>query len=199
MSQRRIDRRQQILEALAEMLESGVGVKITTAKLAEKVGVSEAALYRHFPSKTKMFEALIEFVEEALFSRFNAVGQEDNPAVEKCRKMLLLLLTFCERNPGITKILSGDALLGENERLYTRVAQLYDRLELQLRQTLKKAELEERERTAIVVNEAANLLLAIAEGRIAQFVRSGFKRSPTQGFNEQWQIVAAQLMRSVQI
>ena len=179
------------------MLESGANVKITTAKLAAEVGVSEAALYRHFPSKTRMFEALIEFVEETLFSRINLIVAEDIDSVDRCRKILLLLLSFCDRNPGITRILSGGVTSGEDARIHTRVGQIFDRLETQLRQVLRQAEMEEKQRTVIPVNEAANMMLTFAEGKIAQFVRSDFKRSPSQGFNEQWAVMTQGFMQAV--
>ncbi len=179
------------------MLESGPETKITTARLAQEVGVSEAALYRHFPSKTKMFEALIEFAEETIFSRIKLILGDEQSAVEACNRILMLLLGFCERNPGISRILHGEALLGEPERLHLRVAQLYDRLETQLRTVLRQAEVQEQLRPQIVLNDAVSLLLAAAEGRISQFVRSRFKRSPTLGWNDQWMILTADLMRPV--
>ncbi len=182
-------RRQQILEALAQMLEASPGERITTAGLARAVGVSEAALYRHFPSKSKMFEGLIEFIEETLFSRIALIQSEEATAAGQCEKILGLLLAFAERNPGISRLLSGDALTGETERLRTRVAQLYDRIETQLKQTLREAELREGLRTTLTVSASANLLLAAAEGRIAQFVRSGFKRRPTEAWPEQWPLL----------
>ena len=122
MSQRRSDRKDQILQTLAQMLEASPGSKITTAKLAANLGVSEAALYRHFPSKTRMFESLIDFVEETLFSRITQILNEESNQLTRCKKILTLFLVFCERNPGITRILSGDALTGEHERLRGRVA-----------------------------------------------------------------------------
>lgn len=197
MPQPRSDRREQILQALAAMLEAGPEAKITTAKLAQHVGVSEAALYRHFPSKTKMFEALIEFAEETIFTRVKRIVADDQVALETCNRMLMLFLGFCERNPGITRILHGEALAGEPERLHQRVAQLYDRLETQLRSTLRQAELEEKVRPRIVLNDAVSLMLAAAEGRIAQFVRSQFQRSATEGWNDQWAILTADLMKPV--
>jgi TetR/AcrR family transcriptional regulator len=187
MSPRKSQRRQQILEALAQMLEASPGERITTARLATQVGVSEAALYRHFPSKSKMFEGLIEFIEETLFTRISTILAEDPHAISRCEKMLALLLGFTERNPGITRILTGDALAGETERLHTRVAQLFDRFETQLKQVLREAEIREGLRTRLTVNSAANLLLSAAEGRISQFVRSGFQRRPTDAWPEQWQ------------
>lgn len=197
MPQARSDRKDQILQALAAMLEAGPEVKITTARLAEQVGVSEAALYRHFPSKTKMFEALIEFAETTVFTRIKVILEDDQSALDACNRILMLLLGFCERNPGITRILHGEALNGEPERLHQRVGQVFDRLETQLRATLRQAELHEHLRPRIVVNDAASLLLSAAEGRISQFVRSRFKRSPTQGWNDQWGVLTADLMRPV--
>ena len=197
MSQRRSDRKEQILQTLAEMLESSPGSKITTAKLAANIGVSEAALYRHFPSKTRMYESLIDFVEDTLFSRITQILAEEPQQLTRCKKILTLLLVFCERNPGITRILSGDALMGEHARLRGRVAQVYDRVETQLRQCLRIAEVEEGWRTSIPVNNTANLLLALAEGRIAQFVRSDFTASPTQAWDEQWSVTTASLQKQV--
>lgn len=186
MPPRRSQRRQQILEALARMLEAEPGSRITTAGLAREVGVSEAALYRHFPSKSKMFESLIEFIEETLFTRVRIILEEEDRAAARCGKMLLLLLTFTERNPGITRILTGDALAGETERLHQRVAQMFDRFETQIRQVLREAELREGLRPRITLTAAANLLMAAAEGRISQYVRSGFTRLPTSQWDEQW-------------
>ena len=193
MSQRRSDRKDQILQTLAQMLEASPGSKITTAKLAANLGVSEAALYRHFPSKTRMFESLIDFVEETLFSRITQILNEESNQLERCKKILTLFLVFCERNPGITRILSGDALTGEHERLRGRVAQVYDRIETQLRQCLRMAEVEEGWRTAIPVNTSANLLLALVEGRIAQFVRSDFGLLPTRAWDDQWSVATSGL------
>lgn len=181
------ERKQQILECLAKMLEDSPGGKITTAKLAETVGVSEAALYRHFPSKTKMFEGLIEFIEDAIFSRVALITKEEVPAIKQCENILSLLLLFVERNPGITRLLTGDILTGETDRLRQRITQFYDRLETQLKQILREAELKEGLRPVLPVGNAANLLLAAAEGRISQFVRSEFKRQPTEMWQEQWQ------------
>lgn len=195
VKQQRGERRQQILEALAKMLEDNPGGRITTAKLASTVGVSEAALYRHFPSKTKMFEGLIEFIEEAIFSRVNLITSEETQAIRQCEKILTLLLTFVERNPGITRLLTGDVLTGETERLRQRIAQFYNRLETQLKQILREAELRESIRPVLSHSAAANLLLAAAEGRISQFVRSEFKRSPTADWPEQWAVMTSGFFR----
>lgn len=179
-------RRQQILEALASMLEASPGARITTAALAKEVGVSEAALYRHFPSKSKMFEGLIEFIEETLFSKMSLILSNESKPFDRCEKILYLLLVFCERNPGITRLLTGDALTGETERLRVRIGQLFDRLETQLRQVLRDAEVREGYKFGLSVNATVNLMLATAEGRIAQFVRSQFKRAPTELWQQQW-------------
>lgn len=186
---KKLSRRQHILESLAQMLEESPGARITTAALAKKVGVSEAALYRHFPSKSKMFEGLIEFIEETIFSRINLIIADFPDAATQCEKILWLLLTFSERNPGITRIMTGDALAGETERLRARVAQFFDRLETQLKQLLREANLRSNLQSKLPVAVAANLLLATAEGRIAQFVRSEFNRLPTEHWSEQWAVI----------
>ncbi len=197
MANSKLGRRDQILQALAAMLEQGPDTRITTAKLAKEVGVSEAALYRHFPSKTKMFEALIEFVEATLFTRISRITEDKQNSLDCCYRILELLLGFCERNPGITRILHGEALQGESERLHLRVAQLFDRIETQLRTTLREAEIKEQLRPTLLLADSASLILAAAEGRISQFVRSGFKRSPIQGWDTQWALLATNLMRPV--
>lgn len=181
------ERKQQILETLTQMLEQTPTNKITTAQLAARVGVSEAALYRHFPSKAKMYEALIEFSEETLFSRISGIYQEPFPVDEKCYRILAVALTFTERNPGICRLLAGDALAGEIPRLGQRVHQLFERLETQLKQLLREAEYREKIATSVTGNEAANLLVAIIEGKIRQFIRSGFNRRPMEQWQSQWQ------------
>ena len=195
MSPRKSQRRQQILEALAQMLEASPGSRITTAGLARQVGVSEAALYRHFPSKTKMFEGLIEFIEETLFSRINLILTEEPTAALRCEKMIMLLLVFTERNPGLTRILTGDALAGETDRLHARVAQLFERFETQLKQVIREAELREGLRPSISLPAASNLLMSAAEGRISQYVRSGFQRRPTTDWASQWQLLMVGFFR----
>jgi TetR/AcrR family transcriptional regulator len=177
------------------MLEATPGGRITTAALAAQVGVSEAALYRHFPSKAKMFEALIAFIEDTLFTRIARIRRDGGDAIAQCGEILGLLLGFCGRNPGITRLLTGDALAGENERLRARMLQFFDRLETELRTVLREAEPREGLRTAIPAAQAANLLLAAAEGRIAQFVRSDFRRNPSEQWAEQWRLLAAATFR----
>lgn len=184
-----LSRRDQILQALAHMLETGPGQTITTARLAKVVGVSEAALYRHFPSKAKMFEGLIEFIEDTLFSRVSRILEEERNAIPQCEAVLTLLLAFAERNPGMCRILIGDALAGEVERLRSRVAQVFDRLETQLKQIIREAEIREGLKSTLTATQAANLMLALAEGRINQFVRSEFKRKPTDDWTPQWRVL----------
>lgn len=194
MTRQKGQRKQEILETLATMLEQSPGTRITTAALADQVGVSEAALYRHFPSKTKMFEGLIEFIEDTLFTRIAIITKEQQSALVQCERIIALLLGFAEKNPGITRLMTGDVLTGETERLRTRVGQLFDRLETQLKQILREAELREGKRTQIPVASAANLIMAAAEGRLIQFVRSEFKRVPTAGWQQQWQVLTHGLL-----
>lgn len=186
---KRPNRRAQILQSLARMLETSPGQRITTAKLAAEVGVSEAALYRHFPSKARMFEGLIEFIEETLFSRINKILEDEKDAAIRCQHILHLLLGFAEKNPGITRLLNGDALMGEQDRLRTRIAQLFDRLEAQLRQILRERKLREGKPLPADESLIANLLICFADGRINQFIRSEFTRRPTEQFSEQWHFI----------
>ena len=190
-------RKQQILEVLAKMLEEAPDTRITTARLAASVGVSEAALYRHFPSKSKMFEALLSFAEETLFARIGRLSSEQVGALNQCQGLLRLYLEFCERNPGITRFLTGRALTGESHRLHQQVAQLYERLETQLKQYLREAELREGLRPQLPVATTANLIMASAEGRVTQFCRSDFRRRPTEGWADQWSVLAEGLMQPV--
>ncbi|WP_261842100.1 nucleoid occlusion factor SlmA [Aliamphritea ceti] len=186
----KVSRREQILQALAMMLENDPGARITTASLAKQVGVSEAALYRHFPSKARMFEGLISFIEETIFSRVTLITQSDATALKQCEQILTLLLAFVERNPGMARILTGDALAGETDRLRQRINQFFERLETQIKQILRTAEQTEGLRTELPGGATANLLLACAEGRIRQFVRSEFKSRPTQNWADQWSVLA---------
>ena len=190
-NEKKPSRRQQILEALAHELEMNPGERITTAGLARAVGVSEAALYRHFPSKAKMFEGLIEFIEDSIFTLINRILKEEVSSLKRCENILSLLLGFSERNPGLTRILSGDILTGETERLRVRVGQFYERLETQLKQVLREGEMNKEFTLTVPVQSQANLLLAVAEGRMVQFVRSGFKRSPLENWSNQWASLAS--------
>ena len=191
----KLSRKEQILQTLAHMLETNPGERVTTARLAQEVGVSEAALYRHFPSKAKMFEGLILFIEETLFSRVARITKEEANSLVACQRILTLLLLFCEKNPGLTRILTGDALNGETDRLRTRVVQLFERLETQLRQILRDAEIKEGLRTSLTQTATANMLLAVAEGRINQYVRSRFRRKPSENWEDQWGCISKIVFR----
>ena len=180
------NRKQQILECLALMLQTSPGERITTAKLAAEVGVSEAALYRHFPSKARMFEGLIEFIEESIFSRINLILADHKESLIRCHHILHVLLVFAERNPGMCRILSGDALMGENERLRTRVNQFFEKLESQFKQVLRERKLREGKTFSVSEQALANMLVSYCEGKISQYVRSGFNKKPSDDFNEQW-------------
>ena len=190
-----VDRKQQILMALAEMLEEAPDTRITTARLASAVGVSEAALYRHFPSKRTMYAALLEFAEDTLFGLIGRIPGEQAGALDQCHRLLCIYLEFCEKNPGITRLLTGRALTGESLRLHQQVEQLYQRLETQLKQYLREAEMREKLRTRLPVATAANLLMAAAEGRVSQFCRSDFRRSPLEGWVDQWAHLSDGLMK----
>jgi TetR/AcrR family transcriptional regulator len=189
---KRPNRRAQILQALASMLQTSPGQRITTAKLAAHVGVSEAALYRHFPSKARMFEGLIEFIEETLFSRINKILNEEKDTATRVQLILHLILGFAEKNPGITRILNGDALMGEQDRLRERITQLFERLETQMKQVLRERKLREGKSLPADEGLIANMLVCYADGRINQFIRSEFTRRPTEGFAEQWQFINKQ-------
>ena len=180
------ERKQQILQALALMLQERPGDRITTASLASQVGVSEAALYRHFPSKAKMLEGLIVFAEDTLFTRINMILQEQTSAVARCRNILYLLLSFVERNPGFGRLFVGDALQGETQRLRTRMNQMMNRLETELRQVLRQHNAQLTSMPTIQINASANLLMATTEGKIVQFVRSEFTELPTKDWEVQW-------------
>ena len=184
---RRGERRQTILETLAHMLEKNQGEHITTAQLARAVGVSEAALYRHFASKAKMFEGLLEFIEETLFTRINKILAEETRAEARVQNILFLLLGFADKNPGMARLLYGDVLVGETERLRKRVVQIYERIETKLKQILREAEASENLRVPIA--DTAALLLAVVEGSITRYVRSEFKSSPVAGWEKQWDLL----------
>ncbi len=187
----KIPRSQRILEALAGELERQPGNRVTTAALAKATGVTEAALYRHFASKARMFEGLIDFAEETVFGRINRILDEDAATAIRCEKILFLLLGFAARNPGITRVLMGDALVGETERLRDRVQQFFSRLETQLRQVLRESALRDEADLAIPAEQAANFLLAYVEGRLHRFLRSRFQDSPVNHWESQWAFLAA--------
>lgn len=174
------ERRAQILQTLAAMLEEPGADRITTAALAARLEVSEAALYRHFASKAQMFEGLIEFVEQSVFTLINQIAERESNPSTQVFKVLSVLLQFGEKNRGMTRVMVGDALVFENERLVTRMNQFFERIESQLRQSLRAvAEGNASGTPTVDANAQASVLTAFAIGRLQRFARSGFKRSPT--------------------
>ena len=172
-------RRMQILQALAEMLEQPKGDKITTAALARKLEFSEAALYRHFASKAQMFEGLIEFIETSVFSLINQITERQDDGLAQARDMVAMLLQFAASNPGMTRVLIGDALVNEDERLQQRMNQFYDRVELALKQALRVAAAEGQAPEA-EVTARASMLASFVLGRWHRYAKSGFKQHPAQ-------------------
>lgn len=189
----KVSRRQQILEALARQLEESPGERITTAGLARAVGVSEAALYRHFPSKAKMFEGLIEFIEETVFGLTNRILQDEPTALGRTERIITLVLGFAERNPGITRLMTGDVLTGETERLRLRIGQFYERLETQLKQVLREGDMNGELNCGDRVSAMANMLIAYTDGKMQGFVRSGFQKTPLDTWPSQWDILHSAL------
>ncbi len=180
---------------LASELEMRPGSRITTAALARAVGVSEAALYRHFASKAKMFEALIDFADESVFGLINRIIARDVSATAKCEQIMRLVLGFAEKNPGITRLLLGDVLVGEHDRLRIRASRFFDRIQTQLKQVLREANLDNSARVTTTIEASASQLVVLIEGRMSQFVRSDFKNKPTTGLAEQWQVLQVGLFR----
>ena len=181
------ERKTQILETLAHMLEQPQGEKITTAALAARLDVSEAALYRHFASKAQMFEGLIEFIEQTVFSLINRIATEETRGLKQLESVIALLLAFAQKNQGMTRVLIGDALVNEDVRLQARINQLHDRIEASLRQSLRIAASQNDLDSNIDGNAMANLLMCFVTGRWHQFAKSGFKRMPTELWGMQWQ------------
>ena len=177
------ERRLQILQTLAAMLENPRAEKVTTAALAARLDVSEAALYRHFASKAQMFEGLIEFIETTLFTLVNKIAAETPGGAAQAQQIVSVLLGFAEKNPGMTRVLIGDALVNEDERLQARMNQLYDRIEAALRQALRIAQAAGDWPGEPAAD--ANVLVAFVLGRWQLFAKSGFKRGPQDGWEEQ--------------
>ena len=178
------ERRIQILQALAAMLEKPGSERVTTAALAAQLQVSEAALYRHFASKAQMFEGLIDFIEQSVFTLINQVVERDGDGVGKASRIVALVLQFGERNPGMTRVMVGDALVHEHERLQQRMNQFFDRIELSLRQVLRESQVVQQSQTPTVESQVrASVLTAFAVGRLQRFCRSGFKKQPSEALD----------------
>ena len=185
----RPSRKPLILQTLAHELENNPGDRITTAGLARAAGVSEAALYRHFASKAKMFEALIVFAEETVFARINQILEHEKNTQARCAKVIYLLLGFADKNPGITRVLLGDVLVGERERLRERVQQFFVRIELQFRQLLREVEIRKDATLQVEVEQAVSVLMVFVEGRLHQFQRSGFQQTPIANWETDWAVL----------
>lgn len=171
------ERRVQILEALATMLEQPGAERITTAGLAAKLEVSEAALYRHFASKAQMFEGLIEFIEQTVFSLVNQITERESAGNAQAAKVVAMLIQFAEKNPGMTRVMVGDALVFENERLQQRMNQFFDKIEASLRQSLRDGG---GDTPTVDAQVKASVLTSFVVGRLQRFARSGFKRAPSE-------------------
>ena len=180
------ERRLQILQTLAAMLEAPRGEKITTAALAAQLECSEAALYRHFASKAQMFEGLIEFIESSLFGVINRISAEETDGLHQVEHILALLLGFSQRNRGMTRVLIGDALVNEKERLQLRINQLLDKVEASIRQSLRVAATQDHLSPDADFGRLANLLLCYVIGRWQQYAKSGFVREPLVDWPVQW-------------
>jgi TetR/AcrR family transcriptional regulator len=179
------ERRLQILQTLATMLQEPGGERVTTAALAERLQVSEAALYRHFASKAQMFEGLIQFIEQTLFGLINQIVSQEPDALKQLRSILLMLLGFADKNPGMTRVLVGDALVTEDHRLQERINQLTDRLEASIKQCFRNALEQGRLPPGNEPAVRANLLLSFVLGRWLRYVKTGFKRVPIEGIEQQ--------------
>jgi len=187
------DRKNQILQTLAQMLEGPAAEKVTTAALAKQLDVSEAALYRHFSGKAQMFEGLIEFIEQTLFALINKITSEEQSGLRQCESVIGVLLGFAQKNRGMTRVLIGDALVNEDEKLQVRINQLHERLEATLRQSLRFAMTQNAIAQDVDTAAQANLIMSWVNGRWHQFAKSGFKRDPTELWAKQWK----QLMEGV--
>ena len=184
------ERKLQILQTLATMLEQPKGEKITTAALAAKIDVSEAALYRHFASKAQMFEGLIDFIESSVFGLINQITTQEDNGLDQAQAIGSMLLNFAERNPGMTRVMIGDALINEDERLQARMNQFIERIELAIKQALRIAVTQQQAReTEVVVR--ANLLVSFVLGRWQRYAKTGFRLKPTDNAGAQIALVLA--------
>ena len=186
------ERRQQVLTVLTHMLHSERGMeRMTTARLAQAVGVSEAALYRYFPSKTKMFEALLDDIEANLFSRIDQASTIEISTANRIRDILQMIFDFARKNPGMTRILTGHALMFEEAKLQARVAQFFDRLEMKFFNILQMRKRRENRSFSVDERTIATYLVTLCEGQFMRYVRTNFRHTPNQGFEQQWRLIEA--------
>ena len=186
MGARTGERKTQILHTLAQMLESPAAERITTAALAARLDVSEAALYRHFASKAQMYEGLIDFIENSLFGLINRITSDEKSGVRQIDAIVGVLLGFAQKNRGMTRVLIGDALVNEEGRLQSRINQVHDRIEAALKQALRFGVTQQEFLAEVDVAAQANLLMSFVIGRWHQFAKSGFKRDPVELWGKQW-------------
>ena len=183
------ERRDQILQSVAQMLENPAGEKVTTAALAARLGVSEAALYRHFRGKAEMFEGLIEFIEHALFGLINKITTDEKSGLRQVESIIAILLAFAQKNRGMTRVLTGDVLVNEDERLQVRINQLHERLEAALKQALRFGVSQKEIAEDVDIGAHANVLMSFVIGRWHLFAKSGFKREPAELWAKQWRLL----------
>ena len=182
-----------IMQNLAKMLGEKGPVKITTSLLSKECGITEAAIYRHFPSKRKIYSGLVDFCEQNIFDLITNINTSDGDELEKTKRMLILLVTFSEKNPGLARLLTREAFSVDETSLDERIGQMMSKIELLIKQNLQKYEQETKKKLALPTASAANLLLACSEGIIQQFVRSGFQDTPSKRINDQFEFLITAL------
>ena len=182
-----------IMQGLAKMLGEKGPVKVTTSLLAAECKITEAAIYRHFPSKKKIYSGLVDFCEQNIFDLINSINSAEGDELEKVKKILILLVTFSEKNPGLARLLTREAFSVDETSLDERIKQMMAKVELLIKQNLQKYEQETKKKLKLPTASAANLLLASSEGIIQQFVRSGFAESPSKRINDQFEFLITSL------
>ena len=184
-----------IMQSLAKMLQAKGPVKVTTASLANECGITEAAIYRHFPSKKKIYEGLLDFCEQSLFDLIGDINSSKDDHLKKVSKIMILLVSFSEKNPGLARLLTREAFSIDEASLDDRIKQMFSKIELQIKQNLQKYEQQTKKKLALPSASSANLLLAFVEGVIQQFVRSGFTEKPTQRISDQAAFLTESLLK----
>ena len=184
-----------IMQSLAKMLQAKGPVKVTTASLANECGITEAAIYRHFPSKRKIYEGLVDFCEQSLFDLIGDINSSKADQIEKVSKIMILLVSFSEKNPGLARLLTREAFSIDEASLDDRIKQMFSKIELQIKQNLQKYEQQTKKKLALPSASSANLLLAFVEGVIQQFVRSGFTEKPSQRISDQAAFLTGSLLK----
>ena len=188
MAKEKVSRKIQIMQTLASMLEDREPVKITTAELAKRTNITEAAIYRHFPSKRRIYQELVEFFEDSIFPRIASIKKDSAPD-EVAGIIVMLILTFCDKNKGISKLLNREALSVDESKIEDKVNLLFDRLALEIKQSFQNYEKETKNKLSLNAGSAADLIVSCLEGQIQIFIRSKFKRDITHSWNEHWEII----------